>query len=99
METGSTVRARMAPKARLLQIAVVGSRAACSPGLPALPGAIGIIAINNYCNVTTTDESVPENALAGTIPTEIGQLAELRGGVPAMFFLHGKRVYHLRFCA
>ena len=28
--------------------------------------------------MSTTDESVPENALAGTIPTEIGQLAELR---------------------
>ena len=27
--------------------------------------------------MSTTDESVPENALAGTIPTEIGQLAEL----------------------
>ena len=56
----------MAPKARLLRTAFVGHRAAWC-----LPGVIGK-------QVSTTDEAVPENALAGTIPTEIGQLAELR---------------------
>ena len=69
VETGSTVSARLAPKARLLQTAFVGHRAACSLGLP---GAIG------KQEVSPTDETVPENALAGIIPTEIGQLAELR---------------------
>ena len=83
----------MAPKARLLRTAFVGHRAAWC-----LPGVIGK-------QVSTTDEAVPENALAGTIPTEIGQLAELRElhahdnqltGVclQIIFLIDGKRVYH-----
>ena len=83
----------MAPKARLLRTAFVGHRAAWC-----LPGAIGK-------QVSTTDEDVPENALAGRIPTEIGQLDEmeclvlsdnqLTGACLQIIFLSdGKRVYH-----
>ena len=56
----------------------------------------------------TTDGFVPENALAGRIPTEIGQLAQMEGLVLSdnqltgaclqiIFLSDGKRVYqHLK---
>ena len=61
-------------------------------------------------NESTIDGFVPENALAGTIPTEIGQLVQLKDLVldgnqltgaclQIIELIDGKRVYHRQVCA
>ena len=61
-------------------------------------------------NESTIDGFVPENALAGPIPTEIGQLVQLKSinlyrneltgaCLQIIELIDGKRVYHQQVCA